>query len=72
MKKKMWTIIVIIVILIILVIVGLFLLNNRGLSSGGTGLDFSSGTKVLDNIGEATDKNSFDNVKLNPFNNNSG
>lgn len=72
--KKKWIIIIVVIILIILVlvIVGYFILNKSGSSFGGAGLDFSSGTNTGARISEATNANSFDNVKLNPFNEETG
>lgn len=71
--KKKWIIIVIVIIIIlILAIAGFFLLKKSGVSFGGAGLDFSSGTDTGARISEATDANSFDNVKLNPFDEETG
>lgn len=73
--KKKWIIIVIIVVVIILLlaIAGFFILNKTtGFSFGFNGFDFSASAKALNIIGEAANKNTFDNVKLNPFINGTG
>ncbi len=68
MKKKVIIIIIVIIILAILLIAGFFILKSTSFG----GLDFSAGTKVIDSISGAANKNVFKDVKLNPFSNTTG
>lgn len=75
-SKKKWVIIIIIIIILLIIagVVIFFLMNKSGGGSGFgfNGFDFSSATKALNSIGEASNKNTFDNTKLNPFVNGTG
>lgn len=72
--KRKWIIIVIIIIAIIVVlaIVGYFILKQNNFNFGFVSFDFSASSKALNSIGEAANKNTFENVKLNPFVNGTG
>ena len=68
--KKKWIIITIIIIILLIIagIIVFFLINKSGGSDFGfNGFDFSASSKALNSIGEAANKNTFDNAKLNPF-----
>mgnify|MGYP001566326798 CR=1 FL=1 len=72
-KKVLWTIIIIVIILIISAVAGYFILNKTtGFNFGFGGFDFSASSKALNSISEASNKNTFENVKLNPFRNSTG
>jgi len=71
MKKRAKIIIIVAIVLIILAIVGFYFLN-KSLSLGLFGFDFSSGTNALGGIGNAVNANTFENTKLNPFENSTG
>ncbi|MBI2629567.1 hypothetical protein HYW76_00535 [Candidatus Pacearchaeota archaeon] len=68
-KRKWGKIIVIaLVVLLILAVIGYFILTKTNkFSFGFAGFDFSSSAKALNIIGDAANKNNFENVKLNPF-----
>ena len=65
-SKKVVVIIAIIIILLIAVSL-FFILKKTPLSFSFSGADFSAGSKVIDSVGSAANKNVFEDVKLNPF-----
>ena len=71
-KKVLIIIIVVIVILLVLGIAGYFILKQNNFNFGFVSFDFSASAKALNSIGEAANKNTFENVKLNPFVNGTG
>lgn len=68
MKKKV--IIIIVIVIILLLILAYFLFFNKTTRAyfGFSPLDFSN-IDIGGNLGKATDTNAWENVKLNPFRN---
>lgn len=67
MEKKWWIIIIAIIIIIAAIAAYLIFMKSSSDNYGAGAVDFSAGSNALENIGEAANKNAFENVKLNPF-----
>ena len=65
MKKGLIWLIVVVVVLVL--IGGIWYYNSLGGSSSALNFDFGGSEDAGEMIGEVTDVNSFDDVKLNPF-----